>query len=135
MKPVNISRQEACHLIIKAQLLDGLSDLPEEKESLVKIFDRLGYIQIDTINVIERAHHHTSWVRLPGYERYLIHDLQATDRRIFEYWGHAMSYIPISDYRYFLPKMKRFENPSHPWVRNMYKNGKHLLQPVGLETG
>ena len=130
MKPVHIPNKTARHIILNAQLLNGQSKLKFGKEGLDQIFDQLGYIQIDTINVIERAHNHTLWTRLPGYKNIMLHDYQSVDRRVFEYWGHAMSYLPMSDYRYFLPKMKRFEDPSHPWVLNMYKNGKDLLEPV-----
>ncbi|MEJ2544562.1 MAG: crosslink repair DNA glycosylase YcaQ family protein [Calditrichaceae bacterium] len=130
MKPVQISSQTARQIILDAQLLNSQATLKPGKDGLNKIFDHLGYIQIDTINVIERAHNHILWTRLPGYKNQMLHDYQAVDRKVFEYWGHAMSYLPMSDYRYFLAKMKRFKDPSHPWVLNMYKNGKHLLEPV-----
>jgi uncharacterized protein YcaQ len=130
MKPLEISRQTACQLVLNAQLLTRQSELDPGKDGLNQIFDQLGYIQIDTINIVERSHNHTLWTRLNGYNNVMLHDLQAMDHKIFEYWGHAMSYLPLSDYRYFLPKMKRFKNPSHPWVLNMYKQGSHLLDPV-----
>lgn len=130
MKPLIISRQAACQLNLNAQLLNGQTELETGKNGLNRIFDQLGYIQIDTINVVERAHNHILWTRLPGYENRMIHDYQTVDKKVFEYWGHAMSFLPMSDYRYFLSKMKRFEDPSHPWVLNMYKNGKHLLEAV-----
>ncbi|HTL13207.1 MAG TPA: crosslink repair DNA glycosylase YcaQ family protein, partial [Bdellovibrionota bacterium] len=50
----------------------------------------LGYVQIDTISVVERAHHHVLWSRLG--ERYSPADLDrllAQERRVFEYWSHA----------------------------------------------
>lgn len=130
MKSIDISIDTARKIILDAQLLNGQSNLNSGKDGLNQIFNQLGYIQIDTINIIERSHNHALWTRLPGYINDLLHDLQAIDRKIFEYWGHAMSYLPMSDYRYSLPKMKRFQNPTHPWVLNMYKNGKHLLEPV-----
>ena len=130
MKLIDLSIETARKIVLDAQLLNSQSDLYSGKDGLTQIFDQLGYIQIDTINIIERSHNHTLWTRFPGYNNNMLHDLQAIDHNIFEYWGHAMSYLPMSDYRYFLPKMKRFQNPTHPWVLNMYKNGKHLLEPV-----
>ncbi|RPI26446.1 MAG: winged helix-turn-helix domain-containing protein, partial [Acidobacteria bacterium] len=59
-----------------------------------------------------------------------LHGLQARDRLIFEYWGHAMSYLPMSDYRYYLPKMLRFRNPQHAWVKHRLKGCAHLLEEV-----
>lgn len=67
--------------------------------------EHLGYVQIDTISVIERAHHHVLWSRVPGYDR---GDLNAliSAKHIFEYWFHAASYLPMRDYRYALPQME-----------------------------
>lgn len=65
--------------------------------------EHLGYVQIDTINVIERCHHHILFTRIPAYERRLLHHLQSVDKSIFEYWTHALSYVPMQDYRYSLP--------------------------------
>ncbi|MEJ2053570.1 MAG: crosslink repair DNA glycosylase YcaQ family protein [Calditrichaceae bacterium] len=130
MNTYKLTGRAARQIVLSSQGLDGKFENKSVKNGLINLFDQLGYIQIDTISVVERTHHHTPWVRLTGYTKELLHDLQAVDRLIFEYWGHAMSYIPMSDYRYFLPKMRRFENPSHPWVSRMYENGKHLLDVV-----
>ena len=116
--------------MLNAQLLDGKTKLPKGKKGVVRIFDRLGYIQIDTISVIQRTHHHTLWTRLPSYTQEMLHELQAKDRRIFEYWGHAMSYMPMSDYRYCLPRMQNFKNPRHKWVKQRIEQSGHLMKPV-----
>ena len=68
-------------------------------------------MQIDTISVIERAHHHTLWTRVPGYRPEQLHEAQAVDRTVFEYWGHAASYLPMSDYRFYIPMMRSFYDP------------------------
>ena len=62
----------------------------------------LGYVQIDTLNVIERAHHHTLWNRVEGYQPSDLNRLVA-ERKIFEHWHHALSYLPIEDYRFTIP--------------------------------
>ena len=129
MSSIQIDNLTLRNIAIQCQLLQQKSENGSEN-IIENIFDRLGYVQIDTINIIERAHHHTLWVRKSSYNQEMLQNLQAKERKIFEYWSHAMSYIPMNDYRYFLPKMHQFAKPSHPWVMNMYKNGKHLLQPV-----
>lgn len=105
MKPIAISKPTARRIILDAQLLNGPSGIQPGTDGLHRIFDRLGYIQIDTINIIERSHHHTLWTRLPGYAGTMLHTLQSVERTVFEYWAHAMSYLPMSDYRYFLYKI------------------------------
>ncbi|MCZ8498523.1 winged helix DNA-binding domain-containing protein [Vibrio lentus] len=58
-------------------------------------------MQIDTISVIQRAHHHTLWNRNQDYQ--LNHLDKLLDRReVFEYWSHAAVYLPMRDYRFSL---------------------------------
>jgi len=65
---------------------------------------QLGYVQIDTISVVARAHLHTLWNRNPRFRPKLLDRLVA-DRKVFEYWSHAAAYLPIEDYRYCLLRM------------------------------
>jgi uncharacterized protein YcaQ len=67
--------------------------------------EHLGYLQIDTISVVARAHHHTLWNRVPDYEAHLL-DTTVTDRKVFEYWAHAAAYLPMRDYRFALVRMR-----------------------------
>jgi uncharacterized protein YcaQ len=85
----------------------GFGSLPGNvtKEKIFQTVDRLGCVQIDSINVVERAHYLTLWSRLGCYDKELLHDLAYRDRIIFEHWAHAASYIPLKDYRFFLHSM------------------------------
>jgi len=127
---MKISLQRARRIALNSQLLDGRTRLPSGKEGVAQIIERLGYIQIDTIAVIQRAHHHTLWNRRPDYTPDMLHDLQAKDRRLFEYWGHAASYLPISDYRYYLPRMRGFDEPHNKWEKQRLEKFGHLMKPV-----
>lgn len=71
----------------------------------MRAVERLGYVQIDTLSVVERAHHHILWSRVPDYERGMLNRLIA-ERRVFEYWSHAASCLPMADYRFMLPRMR-----------------------------
>ena len=99
--------EDARRLAIRRQLLDGREELPAGKEGVAQAIERIGYVQIDTISVVKRAHHQTLKARRPDYDPAMLHQLQAIDRRVFEYWGHAASYLPVADYRYYLPRMRR----------------------------
>ena len=107
MSEIAISLTDARRLAIRRQLLDGASDLPDGAAGVAEAIERLGYVQIDTIAVVERAHHQTLRARRPDYDPSMLHDLLAVDRRVFEYWGHAASYLPIADFRYYIPRMRR----------------------------
>ena len=63
-------------------------------------------MQIDTINVIERCHHHILWSRIPDYKRDHLRQAQSVDKTVFEYWTHALSYVPTADLKYFIADMK-----------------------------
>ena len=85
-----------------------------------RALERLGYVQIDTISVVARAHHHTFYNRLPGYQPRILDQLVA-ERRAFEYWFHAAAYLPMRDYRYARPRMMRFKRGEMRWMRSRDK--------------
>ncbi|MCP5048953.1 MAG: winged helix-turn-helix domain-containing protein [bacterium] len=130
MKKIKISLNTARRIALNAQLLDGRTNLPAGKEGVMQVFERLGYIQIDTLSVVKRSHHHILWTRLPDYDETMLHDLQTDDRKVFEYWGHAMSYLSMSEYRYYLPRMRHFEAPQTTWGRERLRRCGHLMEPI-----
>jgi uncharacterized protein YcaQ len=76
-------------------------------------------VQIDTINVIERSHHHILYTRIPNYRRADLRQAQSADRSVFEYWTHALSYVPSKDFRFFLPAMKLHKREGHRWFKSV----------------
>lgn len=111
-------------------MLGGSNSLPAGKEGAAQTIEKLGYIQIDTIAVIQRAHHHTLWTRRADYKPEMIYELQAKDRRVFEYWTHASSYLPMKDYRYYRHKMKNFDDPVSKWEKDRLTKYGYLMKPV-----
>ena len=79
--------------------------------------ERLGYVQIDTISVVARAHHHTFWSRVGGYREEQVNRLVRRGEA-FEYWSHAAAYLPMRDYRFSLPAMRAFRNGEERWMRS-----------------
>lgn len=101
-----ITREQARRLFLRAQGLDGSWKPEEGPRGVIRTVQRLGYVQIDTISVVERAHHHTLWMRQPAYETDHLDAAHACERGLFEYWYPAASYVPIHCYRYCLPIMR-----------------------------
>jgi uncharacterized protein YcaQ len=130
MKKEQISLTLARRMALHAQLLDGQGKLPAGKQGVAQAIEKLGYVQIDTIAVVQRAHHHTLWTRCPDYDPLVLHELQAQDRRVFEYWARAASYVPTCDYRYYLPRMREFNDPYSKWERGRLEQFGHLMGPV-----
>lgn len=71
-------------------------------EAIVDLVKALGYVQIDTLNVVNRAHYVTLWSRFGAYPVDRLDTLIYTEgqRRLYEGWGHAASIIPLEHYRY-----------------------------------
>jgi uncharacterized protein len=72
-------------------------------------------VQIDTINVIERCHHHILYTRIPEYRREDLRRAQSVDKAVFEYWTHALSYVPTMDMRFFVRAMQRLWQSRGVW--------------------
>jgi len=82
-----------------------------------KAIKHLGYVQVDTISVVQRAHHHVLHSRVPGFNPAMTNKL-LVDGDIFEYWAHAAAFLPISDFRFSLPYKHAIRNGQTHWYRN-----------------
>ena len=102
----HVSRSEARRIWLRAQRLDVEVPFGSGPEATRLATEHLGYVQIDTINVIERSHHHILFTRIPDYRRADLHQAQSVDKSVFEFWTHALSYVPTRDFRFFLRAMK-----------------------------
>jgi uncharacterized protein YcaQ len=114
-----LTRTEARRIWLRAQRLDTSAPFGEGPQATAAAVEQLGYVQIDTINVIERAHHHILWTRIPDYRRADLRQAQSIDKTVFEYWTHALSYVPAGDLRFFLPAMKRHAREGHKWLSSV----------------
>lgn len=105
--------QQLQSITLESQGLLKSSAFGKGKKAVLNTLEQLGYLQIDTLSVIERAHHHTLWTRIPDYKTVYLNEL-VKERKIFDYWFHAASYLPIKDFRYALPQMLAVkQNKSH----------------------
>src|ERR1700729_2372147 len=114
-QPIPIAARAARAIWLRAQRLDSEAPFGEGPEATRAAIEHLGYVQIDTINVIERCHHHILWNRIPAYRRVDLHHAQSVDKSVFEYWTHALSYVPAKDFRFFVPAMKLHRREGHKW--------------------
>jgi uncharacterized protein YcaQ len=82
-----------------------------------KAIEHIGYVQIDTISVVERAHHHVFHSRVPKFKPAMVNKM-LLDRDIFEYWTHAAALIPINDFRFSLPYKHAIKSGQVHWFKN-----------------
>lgn len=79
--------------------------------------DHIGYVQIDTISVVERAHNHVFQVRVPEFEPAMSNQM-LLNGDIFEYWTHAAAFLPIADFRFSLPYKHSIKSGQTHWYKN-----------------
>src|ERR1700742_929362 len=114
-----LSKTDARRIWLGAQRLDVSAPFGEGPQAVADAVAHLGYVQIDTINVIERCHHHILFTRIPDYRRADLKQAQSQDKSVFEYWTHALSYVPSKDVNTFLPAMREHKREGHKWFSSV----------------
>ncbi|MEI4484597.1 crosslink repair DNA glycosylase YcaQ family protein [Frigidibacter sp. MR17.14] len=69
---------------------------PATGPDLLSLIDRLGFVQLDSINTVARAHHQILWSRRPAYRPPALKRLHERDRHLFEHWTHDAALIPTA---------------------------------------
>jgi uncharacterized protein YcaQ len=118
-EPHPLAKSLARRIWLRAQRLDTAAPFGEGPAATAAAVAHLGYVQIDTINVIERCHHHILYSRIPAYRRADLRQAQSVDKSVFEYWTHALSYVPSADFRYFMPLMREHRREGHRWYASV----------------
>lgn len=114
-----LEKTAARRLWLRAQRLDTTTPFGTGADGVRAAVEHLGYVQIDTIHVIERAHHHILWSRIPAYHRNDLGAALSREKSVFEYWTHALAYVPTRDLRFFLPAMRRRREAPATWFRSV----------------
>ena len=118
-KPVALTRAQARRVWLHAQRLDAEAPFGGGPEATRAAVAHLGYVQIDTINVVERCHHQILFTRIPDYRRDDLRQAQSVDKSVFEYWTHALSYVPTADMRFYVRAMQREWGQRSAWFTSV----------------
>lgn len=129
----SLSTEQARKLILLSQRVLSAEKSGPAVSATQSAVEHLGYIQIDAISVIQRAHHHTLWNRNPRYKSDHLDQLVA-DKQIFEYWSHAAAYLPVCDYRFSLPrKLALVSGEQAHWFDRDERMIKLVLERIAAE--
>ena len=79
--------------------------------------NQIGYVQIDSISVVQRAHHHILHSRVPNYSPDMLTSM-LHNKAIFEYWAHAAAFLPIEDFRFSLLYKHAIKSGQTHWYKN-----------------
>jgi len=128
-KPV-ISNRDARRLFLHRHALGERSNHPLAREEVLSLVRRLGFVQLDSINTVERAHHMILFSRAAGYARALLSGLHE-GRALFEHWTHDTSLLPMEYYPHWHHRFRTSRTPfSHPRWRAFETDPKKLLAEV-----
>ena len=108
MQPIILSKAQARKIILHAAGLAKRGQFGTGPEAVCRLIDHLGFVQLDTNYVVERAHHHVMASRIPDYQVSWLPEL-TTEGRIFEYFTSDAGYLPMEDFRFSQPVKQAFE--------------------------
>lgn len=113
MKPLAVPTATLQRIAVAASGLHRVGAFGRGLGAGHRVLEHLGHVQIDTISVVRRAHEHVIGARAEGFRPNDWNRLVARGDA-FEYWAHAAAYLPMSAFRFSLPRMKRLAG-THPW--------------------
>ena len=132
MDSITLTKTQARKIILHAAGLSKRAQFGKGKEAVYKFIDQLGFVQIDTNYVVERAHHHSIASRVPDYKMEWLEQLQA-DGRIVESWTFAAGYIPMYVFRFSLPIKASFAVRWKSATQTEINLMKKILDRIGRE--
>jgi uncharacterized protein YcaQ len=129
---LELTPKQACKLALISQGLHTSNAFGQGVDGANSAIKHLSYIQIDSISVIQRAHHHCLWSRISNYQADFI-DKLLTQKQVFEYWSHAAAYLPMQDYRFSLPKKHAIAAGEKHWRDKNPVAEKRVLHRIQQE--
>lgn len=132
-RPDSLSLAQARRTTVAAQGLAAARPKGRiDRRHLRKVFDRLGLIQIDSVNVLVRSHYLPLFSRLGPYDRSMLDRLAYTDHEVFEYWGHDASLIRAD----FEPLFRWRMQGDHQWSGMRHLDADHgaLIESLYAEV-
>ena len=132
MDKIILTPSQARKIILHAVGLAKRGQFGRGKEAVYKLIDHLGFVQLDTNYVVERAHHHAIAARVPNYKPEWLDELKA-EGRIFEFWTFAAGFMPIRDFRFSQPVKQSFLSKRKPMTPAEANMMRQVLDRIGRE--
>jgi len=132
MESIVLTKSQARKIILDAAGLARKAQFGTGIEAVYSVIDHLGFVQLDTNYVVERAHHHVMAARIPDYQTEWLASL-SEDGRIYEYFSSDAGYLPMGDFRFSLPVKKAFETQGKPLTKPETNLMKQILDRVERE--
>lgn len=102
------------------------------KAAVAEVLKQISYVQLDSIYVVERAHHHVLYNRVKNYQPTML-DKALQQKQSFEYWSHAAAFLPAEDYRFSLQRKLLLQNGNNHWFNPEQQLMNEVLARVEAE--
>jgi uncharacterized protein YcaQ len=113
----SLSRAQARRVTLAAQGFLDPPHTPPTMRTLARTVGRTGVLQIDSVNVLQRAHYMPPYSRMGPYEVGLLHRAAGrAPRRLVEYWAHVAAYMPVELWPLMRHRMERYARDGHAWM-------------------
>jgi uncharacterized protein YcaQ len=113
-----ISNEAARRIFLARQGLSAPPARAMNKAQLLDLITDIGFVQVDSIATVERAHHQIIFSRNQTYRRHHLTELLEKDRALFEHWTHDASILPAKFYPYWKHRFRRRE----PIIQERWRN-------------
>ena len=132
---VQLSLAQARRIALAAQGFTDPTPLGRvDRRHLRRVLERVGLLQIDSVNVLTRAHELPTFSRLGPYPRELLARLTYRDRELFEYWGHEASLIPVVLHPLLRWRMQRARDEMWGGLRRLAAERPDYIDAVETEV-
>jgi uncharacterized protein len=113
----SLSRAQARRVAVAAQgFLDPRHATPDLR-TLGRTVRRTGVLQIDSVNVLQRAHYMPLFSRMGPYDPALLDRASGrAPRKLVEYWAHVAAFMPVDLWPHMQHRMRHYREGGHPWM-------------------
>ena len=132
----SLSRSQARRVALAAQGFADPRHDPPTMRTLMRTLGRTGVLQIDSVNVLQRAHYMPLFSRMGPYDVGLLHRAaERRPRRLVEYWAHMAAYMPVELWPYMVHRMAKAHTEAWGGPRSIYVRKPDLVARVLRDVG
>lgn len=113
---LELDRAQARRIALAAQGFADRRHATPTLRTFSRTLARTGVLQIDSVNVLQRAHYMPLYSRMGPYDTALLRRAaEQAPRRIVEYWAHVAAFMPVDLWPHMQHRMRHFRERGHQW--------------------
>jgi uncharacterized protein YcaQ len=116
--PLSLSRGQARRVALVAQGFRDPRHTAPTMRTFARTLARTGVLQIDSVNVLQRAHYMPLFSRMGPYDIDMLQRAsEKPPRRVVEYWAHVAAYMPVDLWPFMQHRMAGYRERGHAWTQ------------------